>query len=143
MFAAIGDERCRFEDFRENGLLLPCDEGTALRTAMPLHRGPHRHYSELVIDRVGQIEADWSARSLRDREAAGVQAHMRLGLLQRALRRYLLGSGRRRVTLNSQDPFGTGADFSELDALADALWGATAASVQPMPVRECSSALAA
>lgn len=143
MFAAVGGDRRRFEDFRENGLLLPCDEITAVRMAMPLHRGPHRHYSQLVIERVGQIETDWAVRRLRDAEAACVQARMRLGLLQRALRRYLLDSGRRRLILNRHDPFATGGDFSELDAVADALWGATEPLVQPMPARARSSSLAA
>lgn len=147
MFAAIGGERRRFDDFRENGLLLPCDEDTALRLAMPLHRGPHRRYSELVIERAGQIEAGWAIRNRRDSVKAGTQAHMRLGLLQRALRRYLLAPARRRLLLNRRDPFGTGADFSELDAMVDALWTATdlamPSSVQPAPVRERNSSLAA
>jgi hypothetical protein len=29
---------------------------------------------------------------------------------------------RRRVVLNRRDPLGTGFDFSELDAMAEALW---------------------
>lgn len=48
---------------------------------------------------------------------------MRLHLLQGALRRQLL-TERRRVVLNRKDPVGTGFDFSELDAMAEALWGA-------------------
>jgi hypothetical protein len=70
MFTVIGGERRRFEDFRENGLLLPCDESTALRMAMPPHRGPHRRYSELVSERVGQIKAGWAGQRLRDAETA-------------------------------------------------------------------------
>ena len=49
---------------------------------------------------------------------------MRLGLLQRALRKRLL-SPVRRLMLNRKDPLGSGFDFSELDAMADSLWGAT------------------
>lgn len=147
MFAAIGGERRRFEDFRENGLLLPCDESTARRMAMPLHRGPHRRYSELVIERAGQIEAGWAIQNRQDPEKAGAQARMRLGLLQRALRRYLLAPARRRPLLNRRDPFGTLADFSELDAMVDALWTATDPSIpvfsgQPMPARVRNSCLA-
>lgn len=51
---------------------------------------------------------------------------MRLRLLQRALRRRLLEPGYRRILLNRSDPLGSGVDFSELDAMADALWSATA-----------------
>jgi hypothetical protein len=47
---------------------------------------------------------------------------MRLGLLQRALRRRLLDPLGRRFALSRNDPFGKPADFSELDAMADALW---------------------
>jgi hypothetical protein len=49
---------------------------------------------------------------------------MRLGLLQDALRRQLLAE-RRRFLLNRKDPLGTGFDFTELDAMADALWASS------------------
>jgi len=150
MFESIGGSRYRFEDFRENGLLLPCDEPAALRMGLPLHRGPHRLYSELVIERVGQIEAAWSSMRGADPHAAAIQAHMRLELLQRALRRYLLDGRRRRLRLNRNDPVGAGVDFTELDAVADALWGATrseaAFAVSPvpsMPARGLRSSFAA
>ena len=55
------------------------------------------------------------------------QAVMRLGLLQRALRRRLLEPQRRRLKLNSRDPLGTGLDFTELDAMAETLWADTGA----------------
>lgn len=153
MFASIGGERHHFEDFRGNGLLLPCDELAALRMGLPLHRGPHRLYSQLVIERVGQIEAAWSAMRAADPAGAALQAHMRLDLLQRALRRYLLDGRRRRLRLNQRDPLGAGVDFTELDAMADALWGSTRAVVAPgvvllqptaalMPVRACNSSFA-
>jgi hypothetical protein len=48
---------------------------------------------------------------------------MRLHLLQSALRRQLLAE-RRRVVLNRRDPLGTGFDFTDLDAMAEALWSA-------------------
>jgi hypothetical protein len=95
-----------------------------MRTAMPLHRGPHRRYNEVVIERVGRIEARWSTARLSDPDAAGEEALMRLGLLQSALRKRLLDD-RRRIVLNRRDPVGTGFDFTELDAMAEALWRAT------------------
>ena len=49
---------------------------------------------------------------------------MRLLLLQSALRRRLQDD-RRRLVLNRRDPLGRGYDFSELDAMAEALWKAT------------------
>ncbi|KPQ28657.1 MAG: A nuclease family of the HNH/ENDO VII superfamily with conserved AHH [Porphyrobacter sp. HL-46] len=123
MFAAIGRERVGFDDFRTNGLLLPASEEATIRTGMPLHRGPHHRYNEVVIARVGRIEESWSLARNRDSDAALADALMRLRLLQDALRRQLLAE-RRRVLLNRKDPLGTGFDFSELDAMAETLWSA-------------------
>ncbi len=152
MFREIGDHRLRFENFRENGLLLPCREGAALRLAMPLHRGPHRRYSELVALRVGQIEADWSAERGADSLGAALKARMRLALLQAALRRFLLDPQRRRPPLSRYDP--QHQVFAELDQVVEALWAATPSSsassevsgpvveIQAMPVRARRRALA-
>ncbi|MDC8753179.1 AHH domain-containing protein [Erythrobacter sp. sf7] len=123
IFALMGRERVGFDDFRSNGLLLPANEEATLRTGMPLHRGPHRRYNEVVIARVGRIEEAWALGCPRNPEAALEDALMRLQLLQTALRRQLL-SDRRRVLLNRRDPLGTGFDFSELDAMAEAIWTA-------------------
>lgn len=121
MFGTLGRARVGFDDFRRNGLLLPANEEASLRTGMPLHRGPHRRYNEVVIARVGTIEARWAAARRGDEAAALAEALMRLHLLQDALRRQLLAE-RRRVVLNRRDPLGTGYDFSELDAMAESLW---------------------
>jgi hypothetical protein len=123
LFAQIGRARVGFDDFRRNGLLLPATEAVSVRTGMPLHRGPHRRYNEVVIARVGRIEVSWAAARQRDEVAALTEALLRLHLLQSALRRQLL-SQRRRVLLNRKDPLGTGFDFTELDAMAESLWAA-------------------
>lgn len=123
MFDAIGRHRIRFDDFSANGLLLPATEAATVRTGMPLHRGPHRRYTEVVIARVGRIEADWAEARCRDQQAALTEALLRLQLLQAALRRQLLAQ-QRRVVLNRNDPLGTGFDFTELDAMAETLWAA-------------------
>lgn len=124
LMARVGRRQVGFDDFRANGLLLPATEAATLRTGMPLHRGPHRDYNEMVIERVGQIEANWSQDLHVDPEKAGQDALMRLRLLQSALRRRLLNE-RRRFLLNRKDPLGTGIDFSELDAMAESLWQST------------------
>lgn len=129
LFNAIGRDRLGFDDFRRNGLLLPANSEAALRTRMPLHRGPHRSYNAMVAERVGQVEAEWSRLRLRAPEIAADQAVMRLQLLQRALRRRLLASDRPSYRLNARDPLAAAPDFSELDAMADALWGGTAAAM--------------
>lgn len=123
MFGTLGRAAVGFDDFRANGLLLPATEMAAIRTGMPLHRGPHRRYNEVVIARVGRIEERWSLARRSNNEAALAEALLRLRLLQGALRRQLLAE-RRRVLLNRNDPLGTGFDFSELDAMAEALWSA-------------------
>jgi hypothetical protein len=124
LFDEIGGERVDFDDFRLNGLLLPASDNAAVRIGLPLHRGPHRSYNQMVAERIGQVEAGWASLRLRAPEIAFDQALMRLGLLQRALRKRLL-SPVRRLMLNRKDPLGSGFDFSELDAMADSLWGAT------------------
>lgn len=125
LFDAIGRERIGFDDFRSNGLLLPASDSAAVRIGLPLHRGPHGDYNAMVIERVGQIEEGWSALRLKAPEIALDDALMRLGLLQRALRRRLLDPVRKRLALNRRDPLGHAADFAELDAMAEALWGET------------------
>lgn len=122
---AVGRERLHFDDFRHNGLLLPANDSAALRIGLPLHRGPHRDYNAMVIERVGEIEASWSARRLLVPEAALAEALEGLRQLQQNLRRQLLDQ-HRRLTLNRRDPFRTDLDFSELDAMADLLWPTTA-----------------
>lgn len=125
MFRALGSERVGFDDFRRNGLLLPASVAAALRCGLPLHRGPHRDYNGMVAERVGQIEASWVRDAARDSRAAGAAAIMRMDLLQRALRRRLLDARDRTWRLNHRDPFRSGLDFTELDAMADLLWAGT------------------
>jgi len=89
---------------------------------LPLHRGPHRDYNRMVMERVGQIEGGWSGRRLKAPEYALDEALMRLSLLQGALRRRLLQPVGRRLALNRNDPLGRASDFVELDNMVDALW---------------------
>lgn len=143
LFDAIGRDRTGFDDFRRNGLLLPASAAAALRIGLPMHRGPHRHYNALVIERVGQIEAGWSGRRFAAPQIALDQALMRLALLQRALRRRLIDPVRLRLSLNRHDPLGKSIDFTELDLMAEALWPATeTAQAMDMPVFAQSSRLA-
>ena len=125
LFDSIGRDRIGFDDFRSNGLLLPASDNAAVRIGLPLHRGPHRDYNALVIERVGQVEQAWSATRLRAPDVAVSDATMRISLLQRALRRRLLNPVRKRLALNRHDPLGDNADFADLDAMAEALWGAS------------------
>lgn len=131
LFNEVGRERVGFDDFRANGLLLPASEAAALRIGLPLHRGPHRDYNALVIERVGEVEGDWSRLRLRAPEVAHLEAVRRLAQIQRDLRRQLLDPGRR-LRLNRRDPLGHGVDFTMLDAMVDSLWSATAPRENPV-----------
>lgn len=121
----LGLARIGFDDFRRNGLLLPAEEKVARLLGLPLHRGPHRHYNQMVLERVGTIEASWSRRRLRANDTAQQEALFRLGLLQNALRRRLLTPAGRSVMLNRRDPAYYPLEFGELDAMADLLWSDT------------------
>ncbi len=125
MIRYLGSDRLGFEDFRRNGLLLPATERAAQRIGLPLHRGPHRRYNEVVVDRAGQIEFHWRKVRARHGDRADIEALMRFDLLQRALHRRLLDPARwRGAPLNRRDP---ALDFSHLDRMADFLWSGTAA----------------
>lgn len=124
MFEILSPQRVGFDDFRMNGLLLPATEKATVRTGMPLHRGPHRRYNEVVMERVGRIEESWTKQRRARPDGALIEAGERLSLLQRALRRHLL-NGARKPVLNRSDPLGSGFDFTELDAMAESLWAAT------------------
>lgn len=126
----LGQQRIGFDDFRANGLLLPASASAALKSGLPLHRGPHRIYNELVAQRVGQVEASWSKIRFRSPILAREEALMRLDLLQQALRRRLMDRNNGRLVLNRKDPFRLGIDFTELDAMAETLWCATDASIR-------------
>lgn len=121
------------DDFRRNGLLLPATDRAAERMALPLHRGPHREYSELVIERVGQIESHWQKMRRSNRQLATREALMRMDCLQRALRRRLLDPARwQGPALHRRDPNRQASrqdgalDYSHLDAMAGLLWAETA-----------------
>ena len=113
-----------FDDFRRNGMLLPATEGAAVRMGLPLHRGPHSAYSDMVRERLGGIEATWVLARKCDADEAGIAVLRALAALQTDLRRSLLDPSRT-VRLHRSDPLGAGADFTRLDAMAEALWGAT------------------
>lgn len=111
-------------DFRRNGLLLPDSEIAALRTGLPLHRGPHRTYTEMVAERLGEIERGWSSERRSVPLLAHAHAGTQIAQLQSDLRRSLLDP-RRTLRLNRHDRLGAGMDFSILDAMVDRLWSQT------------------
>ena len=96
-----------------------------MRLALPLHRGPHRQYNAMVIERFGQIEAGFASNAAAHPRVAELEAQFRINLLQRGLRHRLIKARNKAYRLNSRDPLGQGFDFSELDAMAEQLWAAS------------------
>ena len=131
LFDLIGRDRLGFEDFRSNGLLLPANDAAVMRIGLPMHRGPHRDYNALVMERVGQVEQRWAGLRLRAPEIALDEAVQRISLLQRALRRRLLNPRRKPLVLNRFDPVGQNVDFAEIDAMVDMLWPETGSAMEP------------
>lgn len=124
MTVRLGKERLALDDFRQNGILLPAHEEAVWRTSLPLHRGPHRLYNEMVIARFGEIEAMWSMAKRRNAQSADTDALEALADLRRTLLLQLLDR-RRPLQLNRQDPLGAVVDFAAIDDMAEELWRAT------------------
>jgi hypothetical protein len=108
--------------FHRNGLLLPATENAALRSRLPMHRGPHRQYNELVADRVSNIIKEVQRSGFR--ASARTDAIQRLDLLIAALRN-MLGKSRKRPLLNSRDPANSKAEFCHIENACNALWQVT------------------
>jgi hypothetical protein len=101
------------QDFITNGMHLPATEELAVAFRLPLHRGPHRLYNEIVATQV----ADWSR--LGPKELV-----KRISLLQTSLR---LGLRRNPVSINDAAAIGhaLAEDFRQLDAAISLLYGST------------------
>lgn len=110
----------RLDNFSYNGLLLPAQEQIALRSGLPLHRGPHPHYSALVAERLFMI---WKTAK---KQRPYIMAQ-RLMLMQRALKRTLQSHKalRKPIILNRRDPLNSNVDYSHIDMAIDILWAKT------------------
>jgi hypothetical protein len=91
------------EDFASNGMHLPSTERQAIAFRLPLHRGPHRRYNELVANQISR----WDALDPRD-------LSNQLALLQPSLK---IGLRRPAVVLRHQGSLGISLiqDFRKLD----------------------------
>ena len=112
-------------DFRSNGVLLPATEDQSQRTGLPLHRGPHPAYSEMVETRLASIQTRWQSAKRSSPISAQSDRLLRVDLLLKALRKKLMTRAAGRTLLNKKCPLGAGKDFTELDDMADSLWSST------------------
>lgn len=56
LFSKIGEIGFDYDSFEQNGMYLPCTEENAAAFRLPLHRGPHPVYNQLVSERVATLE---------------------------------------------------------------------------------------
>lgn len=105
-----------------NGLALPATERAASFSKLPMHRGPHRRYNELVALRVAAILSELERRNCS--QHARSEAIGRLNLLICTLRRMLTGD-RPFILLSSRDPINSKSHFWDLEMACDRLWMAT------------------
>lgn len=110
----------RLGDFGTNGMFLPAEEVIAQAARLPLHRGPHWHYNDIVIDALDTIRLSRRHTGLSRCAQFGA-----LRALQEQLRAALQTSARDAdVALGSRDPFGRTAVLAVLDIQTDALFAA-------------------
>lgn len=103
LFALVSQVGFSPHDFASNGVCLPACERMAIRTGLPLHRGPHPHYTQLVGEQVSVLSRDLTL----DGPSVAIALMIRLGHLQGSLRRSL-GQANSSLWLNRRDPRHTG-----------------------------------
>ena len=101
------------DDFLTNGMHLPSTEQQACAFDLPLHRGGHPRYNELVAERISQLTRCGPVDALRG--IYGLQQSQRQGL------RYAPQKFAKRATRKP----GADTDFRRLDAEVEMLWGQT------------------
>ena len=123
LLRSLGRDRLNFDDFRHNGLLLPANDHAVVRIGLPLHRGPHRDYNDVLAARVERIRVHFALQAPADLGAARRTATMRLRLLQDVMRRALTDRHGGAFWLNRCDPMRLFADRPYLDDAIGRLFG--------------------
>lgn len=97
------------QDFLTNGVLLPAAEFMSEMTGLPLHRGPHQLYDQLVADGLNEILIDL----ISGRIDSSIAAYRRISELQGMFRRALRYDAS--LMLNRNDPRGAGCPLFKVD----------------------------
>jgi A nuclease family of the HNH/ENDO VII superfamily with conserved AHH len=95
--------------FLSNGVLLPATEEIAEQTGLALHRGPHRHYDQLVSEYLCQISKELTDCGATSR----LDAYKRIADVQGVLRRALGQDAS--LMLNRNDPRYSNNPLTKLD----------------------------
>lgn len=85
--------------FLNNGYLLPATDEMSAETGLPLHRGPHRQYDDLIAECLDQI---WLQVTTKQIPASPVAIMTHVSDLQGQIRRSLGPNAR--IRLNQNDP---------------------------------------
>lgn len=67
-----------FHNFHQNGMFLPCTEENATAFRLPMHRGPHPVYNQIVCERIAAWEKLGPNGQLREIE--NLQNDLRMAL---------------------------------------------------------------
>jgi hypothetical protein len=112
MFNRIGAIGFDFQSFHQNGMYLPCTEENAAAFGLPLHRGPHPLYNQIVCERIAAFERLSPNGQLR--QIYDLQKTLRVALRSNAL-----------PLRNSQrDPLAPNPAFETIEKAAFDLYGA-------------------
>lgn len=96
-------------NFLSNGVSLPATESMVELTGLPLHRGPHRRYDQLVAECLNEITNEIITGEIM----SPVSAYRRISELQGLLRRALRHDAS--LMLNRNDPRGLVCPLFRLD----------------------------
>lgn len=95
--------------FLSNGLSLPATECMVEQTGLPLHRGPHPQYDQLVAECLNEISNEIIERPI----ASPVFAYRRISELQGLVRRALQNDPS--LLLSRNDPRGSNCPLFKVD----------------------------
>jgi hypothetical protein len=105
LFAVAGRVGFDARNFLSNGVLLPATEKMAEATGLPLHRGPHKYYDQIVAECLSTVA--------NKQHICAISACRDISELQGSLRRALHhGSA---MMLNRNDPRGVASPLLKLD----------------------------
>ena len=113
-------------DFETNGMFLPSEERIAQNAHLPLHRGPHLAYNDVVVGALDSLRQEIIRHEVGERDQ-----HASVRNLQRRLKTLLqLSALDMDVALAGRDPFGPIPVAAALDRQTDALFAAALARTQ-------------
>jgi hypothetical protein len=110
LFALVAHVGFNPHSFLANGQLLPSTEAMAVQTGLPLHRGPHKQYDELIAAGLNIIWEEMQRGAVCDNVAALQLLSDFIGQMRRTLQH----GGT--LLLNRHDPRSTDCPLSKLDS---------------------------